>query len=40
MIPWMFDGQVPHGPEGLNLLAARFLSITVKLGSEEQGMER
>jgi transcriptional regulator with XRE-family HTH domain len=27
----MFDGQVPHGPEHLSVLPARFLSITVEL---------
>lgn len=30
----MFDGPVPHGPEDLNLLPARFLSITVELDPE------
>lgn len=30
----MFDGQVPHGPERLNGLPIRFLSITVELDSE------
>lgn len=32
----MFDGQIPHGPEGLNVLPARFLSITVELDPEER----
>ena len=27
----MFDGQIPHGPECLNVLPARYLSITVEL---------
>jgi hypothetical protein len=31
----MFDGQVPHGPERLGVLPARFLSITVELEVEE-----
>lgn len=26
----MFDGEIPHGPERLNALPARFLSITVE----------
>lgn len=36
----MFDGHVPHGPERLNLLPARFLSITVELDPEEGTAER
>lgn len=36
----MFDGRIPHGPEGLNLLPARFLSITVELDPEERTGER
>jgi transcriptional regulator with XRE-family HTH domain len=36
----MFDGQIPHGPERLNLLPARFLSITVELDPEERPGER
>jgi transcriptional regulator with XRE-family HTH domain len=32
----MFDGHVPHGPERLDHLPARFLSITVELDSEER----
>lgn len=31
----MFDGQTPHGPERLNVLPTRFLSITVELEDEE-----
>lgn len=31
----MFDGQIPHGPERLNLLPARFLSLTVELDQEK-----
>jgi len=31
----MFDGQVPHGPERLNVLPIRFLSITVELDLDE-----
>jgi transcriptional regulator with XRE-family HTH domain len=31
----MFDGQVPHGPEHLSVLPARFLSITVELDVAE-----
>lgn len=31
----MFDGQVPHGPERLNVLPIRFLSITVELELDE-----
>ncbi|MEX2184619.1 MAG: helix-turn-helix domain-containing protein [Chloroflexota bacterium] len=30
----MFDGEIPHGPERLNVLPARFLSITVELDAE------
>jgi transcriptional regulator with XRE-family HTH domain len=30
----MFDGEIPHGPERLNELPARFLSITVEPDSE------
>lgn len=30
----MFDGEIPHGPERLNALPARFLSITVEPDSE------
>lgn len=30
----MFDGQVPHGPERLDELPARFLSITVELDTD------
>ncbi len=32
----MFDGQVPHGPERLDGLPIRFLSITVELDPEER----
>jgi transcriptional regulator with XRE-family HTH domain len=32
----MFDGHIPHGPERLNVLPARFLSITVELDPEER----
>lgn len=32
----MFDGQIPHGPERLNVLPARFLSITVELDVDER----
>ena len=31
----MFDGQVPHGPERLDVLPIRFLSITVELDLDE-----
>lgn len=36
----MFAGQVPHGPERLNGLPIRFLSITVELDPEERTGER
>jgi transcriptional regulator with XRE-family HTH domain len=36
----MFDGQIPHGPERLSVLPARFLSITVELDPEERHGER
>jgi hypothetical protein len=36
----MFDGRVPHGPERLTLLPARFLSITVDLDLEEREAAR
>jgi len=36
----MFDGHVPHGPEHLAVLPARFLSITVELDAEERPGER
>lgn len=32
----MFDGQIPHGPERLNVLPARFLSITVELDAADR----
>jgi transcriptional regulator with XRE-family HTH domain len=36
----MFDGHIPHGPERLNVLPARFLSITVELDPEEHASDR
>lgn len=36
----MFDGQIPHGPERLNGLPTRFLSITVELDPEDVPGER
>jgi transcriptional regulator with XRE-family HTH domain len=36
----MFDGHVAHGPEGLDELPARFLSITVELDAEERDTDR
>ncbi len=36
----MFDGQIPHGPERLSVLPARFLSITVELDPEDGPGER
>lgn len=36
----MFDGRIPHGPERLSLLPARFLSITVELDPEDRPGER
>ncbi len=36
----MFDGHIPHGPERLDGLPIRFLSITVELDPEEQTGER
>ncbi len=36
----MFDGQVPHGPEGLSVLPTRFLSITVEIAPDERAGER
>ena len=36
----MFDGQIPHGPERLNRLPTRFLSITVELDPEDVPGER
>lgn len=36
----MFDGQIPHGPEHLNQLPARFLSITVELERDQLPVER
>jgi transcriptional regulator with XRE-family HTH domain len=36
----MFDGHIPHGPEHLAVLPARFLSITVELDPEEAPGER
>ncbi|MBF8289518.1 MAG: Transcriptional regulator, MerR family [Chloroflexi bacterium] len=36
----MFDGQIPHGPEGLNVLPIRFLSITTELDPDERPGER
>ena len=36
----MFDGQIPHGPERLSVLPARFLSITVELEPEDRHGER
>jgi len=36
----MFGGQVPHGPERLDGLPIRFLSITVELDSEDRAGER
>ena len=35
----MFDGQVPHGPERLDMLPIRFLSITVELDLDEDAGE-
>ncbi len=35
----MFDGQVPHGPERLDVLPIRFLSITVELDLDEDAGE-
>jgi len=32
----MFDGHIPHGPEHLDVLPARFLSITVELDPAER----
>lgn len=31
----MYEGNTPHGPERLNALPIRFLSITVELGTDE-----
>jgi transcriptional regulator with XRE-family HTH domain len=36
----MFDGRIPHGPEHLPVLPARFLSITVELDPEDRAGER
>jgi transcriptional regulator with XRE-family HTH domain len=36
----MFDGHIPHGPEHLAVLPARFLSITVELDPEDRSGER
>lgn len=36
----MFDGRIPHGPERLTTLPARFLSITVELDPDERPPER
>ncbi len=36
----MFDGRIPHGPERLGVLPARFLSITVELDPEDRPSER
>ncbi len=36
----MFDGRIPHGPERLSVLPARFLSITVELDPEDRPSER
>lgn len=36
----MFDGRIPHGPERLTTLPARFLSITVELEPDERPPER
>jgi mannose-6-phosphate isomerase-like protein (cupin superfamily) len=33
----MFDGQIPHGPERLNELPIKFLSITVELETDGPG---
>lgn len=36
----MFDGGIPHGPERLDVLPARFLSITVEIDSGQYPGER
>jgi len=36
----MFDGRIPHGPERLTALPARFLSITVELDPDDRPPER